>query len=189
MRIGKVEAQVAAGEAVKETPEEFVIRRDREISEWLGAKRTLESAKPIELDAREKVTTTLFPTPKKGTNRYHLNGGYSIKLVHGTNYTLGDKDKVEGEGEEARKVPVAEQVRDMLFKVYEHLTASGKTADEANAFLGQIVVWKPELHEKTYLTLDTTNNVDAVTKSIIDEILTTKPATPQLTFETPKDKK
>lgn len=181
-----MEAQVAAGEAVKETPEEFVIRRDREISEWLGAKKDLEAIKPVELERRETVTTTLFPAPKKGTNRYHLNGGYAIKLIYGTNYTLGDKDKVVGEGEDAVKVPVADQTREMLGKLYHHLIAAGKSELEANTFCNSLVVWKPELHEKTYLAIDTNDNIMAIAKGIIDEILTTKPATPQLLFEVPK---
>jgi len=169
---------------------EFIARRDAAISKWLGAKETLDSAKPIELDARNEVTTILFPEPKKGTQRYALNGGYSIKLVHGTNYTLGDKDKIEGEGEEARKIPIADQVFSKLSQIREFLVSNGhKTADEADAFLNQMVQWKPELHEKTYLALDPTNNVDATVKSMLDEILTTKPATPQLTFEMPKEKK
>lgn len=184
-----MEKQVEVGAAPVETPEQFVARRDREIAAWLDRKAALDSIKPQELEARDTVTATLFPNPKKGTNRYHLNGGYALKLVYGTNYTLGDKDKIVGEGEEARKVPIREQVEAMLAKLHNHLIASGLEATQTLTFLSEIVVWKPELHEKTYLALDPTNNVDAVTKNIIDEILTTKPATPQLTFEVPKDKK
>jgi hypothetical protein len=184
-----METQVTAGAAVEDTPEEKIAKRDAAISKWLDRKNALDSIKPQELEARGEVTTILFPNPHKGTQHYHLNGGYKIKLVHGTNYTLGDKDKIIGEGEDAVKVPIADQVREMLGKVYHHLIATGKTEAEANEFCNTIVKWTPELHEKTYLALDPANNVDAVTKTLIDEILTTKPATPQLTFETPKEKK
>lgn len=182
-----MQANVQAGAV--ETPEEFIKRRDAEISTWLDRRDALNSIKPQELEARNTVAATLFPNPEKGTNRYHLNGGYSIKLVHSTTYKLGNKDKIEGEGEEARKVPIEEQVQKTLDKLFHHLTTSGKTNDEAIAFCKQLIVWKPELHENTYLALDPTNNVDAVTKGIIDEILTTKPATPQMEFEIPKEKR
>ena len=178
---------VAKAEGVPETPEQLIIRRDAEIATWLDRKAALDSIKPQELDARNAVSATLFPTPKKGTQRYYLNGGYAVKLVHGTTYTLGDKNKIAGEGEDAVKVPVAHQVSEMLDKLYKHLIAGGKTEDEARAFCQSMVKWQPELVEKEYLAIDTENNVMATAKAIIDEILTTKPATPQLTFEHPKE--
>ncbi len=181
-----METNVQAG--APETPEQFIERRDKAIATWLDRKGALDSIKPQELEARNEVSTILFPTPKKGTNRYHLNGGYSVKLVHGTNYTLGDKDKVIGEGEEAVKVTIASQVMAMLDKLCQHYIDAGKTNEEAQELCRAIVKWKPELDEKTYLAFNTENNVEAVAKGIIDEILTTKPATPQLEFETPKKK-
>lgn len=183
-----MEVEAKAGEAPVETPEQFIARRDAAIAKWLSAKETLASVKPMESEAREAVTAILFPNPKKGTNRYHLNGGYAIKLVHGTNYTLGDKDKITGEGEDAVKVPIADQVREVLAKIYHHCIAAGISEVDAVQMHNDLINWKPELNEKAYLALDPENNVQGAIKSMIDEILTTKPASPQLTFETPKEK-
>ena len=183
-----MEAVAQAGSA-PETPEQFIIRRDTEIKTWLDRKAALDSIKPQEMDARTVVAATLFPNPHKGTQRYHLNGGYAVKLVHGTTYTLGDKDKISGEGEDAVKIPVAHQVSEMLDRLLNHLIAGGKTQEEATAFCQGLVTWRPELNEKAYLASDASNNVMAAAKGIIDEILTTKPASPQLTFELPKEPK
>src|SRR5688572_15931365 len=107
-----MEIKVEAG--VPETPEAFIARRDLEIADWLNNKAALETAKEQERTAREKVTTTLFATPKRGTNRYALNNGYALKLVHGLTYTLGDKDKADESGE---PIPVAKQVEDLETKI------------------------------------------------------------------------
>ena len=181
--------EVEAKAGVPETPEQFIIRRDAEIKSWLDKVGVLATLKPEEMEARSKVTATLFPSPKKGTQRYQLNGGYAIKLVHGTTYTLGDKNKVIETPEGQVAVTVDAQVREMLTKLYGHLIESGKDAAEANTICNSLVKWKPELSETAYLALDTSNNVQATTKAIIDEILTTKPASPQLTFELPKEPK
>lgn len=174
-----METNATAGAA--ETEAQFIARRDAEISTWLDRKAALESIKPQELEARDKVAATLFPNPKKGTNRYHLNGGYSVKLVYGTNYTLGDKDKVDVERQE--KVPVADQVNAILQEI-------AKLGNRGPELAATLVKWKPELNEKAYLALDpAADETDAKAKQLIDSILTTKPATPQLSFEIPKEAK
>lgn len=163
-----------------ETPAEFAARRDKAIQTWLDAKETLEPAKTAESEARQAVATMLFTNPRKGTNRYHLNAGYAVKLVYGTNYTLGDKDKVDVNLQE--KIPVEKQVREVLEAIAKLGNAGPKLAEE-------LVKWKPELNEKAYLALDSEDETEAEAKRLIDTILTSKPATPQLSFEVPKEAK
>lgn len=174
----EVEATAGVSEA-PETKEQFIIRRDAEIKTWLDRRDALDSIKPQEMEARNKVSATLFPNPKKGTQRYQLNNGYAIKLVHGTTYTLGDKNKVIDTPEGQIPVSIPEQVQEALHKI----AALGV---EGERLANELVKWKPELSEKVYLNLQLNDGIEAQAKTIIDEILTTKPSSPQLTFEVPK---
>lgn len=171
-----LEVAVETASAPIETPEEFVARRDKEIQTWLDAKPVLETAKSAEAEARAIVTKTLFPEARKGTQRYNLNGGYKIKLVYGLTYTLGDKDKVDGEG---KKVSIESQVR----AVEEKIAALGA---EAELLLDRLIKWKPELSGSEYEKLDGDNPTQLAIRNLIDEVLTIKPASPQLSFEEPK---
>ena len=179
-----MEVEVKAGDApAAETQEQFIARRDAEIKTWLDRKAMLDVAKPQEMEARNKVSATLFPNPKKGTQRYQLNGGYAVKLVHGTTYTLGDKAKVIDTPEGQIAIPINQQVNDALARIRE-------LGDEGVRLANELVKWKPELSESAYQALTPKDgppsNVQAAVKGIIDEILTTKPKSPTLEFEMPK---
>ena len=171
-------AEVSVEAAPTETPEAFVARRDSEIQSWLDAKTVSTTAVEAEKEARGKLTATLFPTPKKGTQRYNLNGGYAIKLVYGVRYELGDKDKADAEG---NKISIESQVR----AVEETIANLGA---EAELLLERLIKWKPELSGSEYEKLDTTNEVQAAIKRELDKLITVKPNSPQLTFEEPKAK-
>jgi hypothetical protein len=55
------------------------------------------------------------------------------------------------------------------------------------AIAERIVKWKPDLSVSEYETLAASENeTDIKAKTLIDAILTVKPASPQLTFEPPK---
>lgn len=172
------EMAVEVGTAPIETPEAFVERRDKEIQTWLDAKPVLEQAKSAEAEARATVTKTLFPEPKKGTQRYNLNGGYKVKLVYGLTYTLGNKEAVDGEG---KAISIESQVR----AVEEKIMALGP---EARLLLDRLIKWKPELSGSEYEKLDSDDETQVAIRNLIDEVLTIKPASPQLTFEEPKAK-
>lgn len=171
-----LEIAVEVGTAPIETPEAFVERRDKEIQTWLDAKPVLEQAKSAEAEARATVTKTLFPEPKKGTQRYNLNSGYKVKLVYGLTYTLGDKDKVDDEG---KKVSIESQVRAIEEKICD-------LGAEAELLCERLIRWKPELSASEYEKLDSDNATQLAIRNLIDGILTVKPASPQLTFEEPK---
>lgn len=159
-----------------ETPEQFVARRDAEIRNWLESKGVFDEIKKVEADNRAKVVKTLFPSPKKGTQRYNLNDGYAVKLVYGLTYSLGDKDKIDEDG---TKVSVEIQV----LKVEEKIRMLGP---EADLLCDRLIKWKPELSATEYEKLDSNSEVQVKVRSLIDEILTIKPASPQLSFEKPK---
>ncbi len=168
--------EVVAQAGVEETPEAFIVRRDGAIKTWLDDSALLSTLKPKEMASRKAVTEVLFPNPVKGTQRYTLNGGYAVKLVHGTTYSLGDKDKADTVG---NKIPVFDQVTEMLERI-------GGLGNRGVEMAANLVKFKPELSESVYLALDVSLDDDKKIKAIVDEYLTTKPASPTLTFETPK---
>lgn len=167
--------------AVEESEEAFVRRRDAEIQIWTEMKSQLASVKESEGEARLKLTSTCFPTPIKGTQRYPLNGGYKLKLVHGWNYTLGDKTKSDGQG-----LPVT-----IYDQVVELEMAIRNLGPEGNLLADRLINWKPELKVAEYeaLARDTASEVEVQAKELIDALLTVTPASPQLSLEEPKPPK
>lgn len=167
------------GQPDTEDPEAFRLRRNAEIDRWLASRGTLTNAKTDEMDWRGKVSSTLFPVPTKGTQRYDLGGGYKVKLVHTLSYSLGDKDKVD---EAQVKVSIRAQVEDLEARV----AAMG----EAHRVLfEQLVTWKPEISGSQYEKLNGNDPIHVAVRSAIDELLTIKPGSPQLDFEEPKEPK
>lgn len=163
-------------EATPETPEQFIARRDLEIKVWLNEKVGLAIAKEAEMEARKQVTATLFPEPKKGTQRYPLANGHSIKLVYTLRPTLGNKDLIDEQGV---KVPVRQQVQD----VEDKIIALGPLA----AMLAErLIKWTPELSLSEFDKLDRSDPVQAEIATLIEDILTITPGSPALTFEEPK---
>lgn len=163
-----------------ETPEQFISRRDTEIMAWLEAKAALDASKTAENERRLQVTKTLFPTPKKGTQRYPLNGGHSVKLVFGWNYTLGDKEATDEAG---LKIPVQTQINQLEKEICE-------LGPEGALLVERLIRWKPELVPAEYerLNLSTASEVEVQTKALVDEYLKVSEASPQLVFEVPKPK-
>lgn len=180
-----------AGQSEYEDPEAFRLRRNAEIEHWLAAKPVLENAKTNEADLRAKVTATLFPTPKKGTQRYDIGRGYKVKLVHSMTPSLGNKEAVDAEG---KAVAIEAQVRALEDRIIDGAPAR----PEVEAFEGfgpvgeqilkRVIKWKPELSLTEYEKLDEAIPAEKAVRDAIAEILTLKPASPQLTFEEPKEK-
>ena len=158
------------------TEEQKIEIRDNAIRGWLKLRGQLASVKTDEMTSRTTVSGMLFPTPTKGTQRFELGNGYSIKLVQTYTYTLGDKDKVV----DGLKVKVRDQVDDKLDEI-EAL----KLDEEATFILERLIKWVPELSVSEYEKLGE-SAVGLEIKAKIDEILTVKPGSPQLTFEEPK---
>lgn len=168
------------GQPATEEPEAYRIRRNAEIQRWLESKHTFVNAQTEERDWRAKVSTTLFPTPSKGTQRYDLGGGYKVKLVYALSYSIGNKDQVDDEG-------VKVSIRNQVQKLEDEIAALG----EAHTVRFEAVVsWKPEVSGSNYEKLATAaKEGDAVALAVrerIDKLLTIKPGSPQLEFEEPR---
>lgn len=168
------------GQPDTEEPEAFRARRNAEIQTWLNAKPALDVAKQYEMDCRTKVTSTLFPVPKKGTQRYDIGGGYQVKLQHVLTYTLGDKDKTREDGS---KFPIEEQITALEEAITEKYPVEGPL------LLKRLIKWKPEISGSEYEKLDPKIEAEAAVQVMISEHLTIKPGSPQLTFEEPKEPK
>lgn len=142
----------------------------KKINDWIKLKNTAKTAVEAERDARQELAGLLFPNPAKGTQRFDLGGGYAIKLVHGTTYTLFEPVK-------------AAERNGPALTLYNKICALG---NEGPALAARIVKFKPELSSSEYEKLDTNFEVQAKIKALIDEALTTKPSSPQMDFEEPK---
>jgi hypothetical protein len=158
--------------------EDITRERNAAIQFWLDNKALAVKAVEAERDSRATVAALLFPTPTKGTQRYALAAGYSVKLVYGLDHKLGDKELVS----DGVKVPIAAQV-DCLLEAIEGL------GNEGPAIASRIVKWTPELSVSEYEKLDLDFPLQAKIKALIDAILTVKPMSPQLSLEEPKAQK
>lgn len=165
---------------VAETPEAFKRRLTEEVQTWTEAKEKLTEAKDKEMSARLTLTSTCFPTPKKGTQRYALDGGYNVKLAFGWNYSLGIKGKVSEQGTEV-------SIYDQVVELEGQINALGP---EGSLLVERLIKWKPELSATEYekLARNEASEVEVQAKALIDEILTVSPKSPTLDLEEPKPK-
>jgi hypothetical protein len=93
-------------------------------------------------------------------------------------YTLGDKDKIDPST--GLKLTKAQQVEPVLDAI-EALGERGRLLAD------RLVKWTPELSATEYEMLAASEDpIDIQAKTLIDAILTVKPASPELTFEPPK---
>lgn len=171
----------AAHVAVPETPEAFKRRLTDEVQTWRDTKDSLTTAKEAEMSARLTLTSTCFPTPKKGTQRYPLDGGYNVKLQFGYNFSLGVKGKTDDQGLEV-------SVYDQVVALERDIANLGP---EGQLLVDRLIKWKPELSGTEYeaLARDSASEVEVQAKALIDEILTVTPKSPTLDLEEPKPAK
>ena len=155
-----------------ETPEALVARMKPTIENWLGLKANLAAVTLSEKEARATVSSAMFPSPVKGTQRFDLGGGYKLKLVHGYTYSLGIKDA---------ETSIEIQVQQLH-------AAIASLGNEGPFLADRLIRWKPELVASEYEKLDMSNPTHAKAKELIGDLLAVKDASPQLTFEEPKAK-
>lgn len=149
--------------------------RDGLITNWLKQKELAEAYIEAERNLRQEIVSKLFPNPRKGTNRYELPQDYALKLVNSLSYTLGDKDKVDDTG---KKISIREQVE----KLQDQIDLISEVYGD------RLIRWKPEIVASEYEKLSDNNVIESKIKALIDELLTIKPAMPQLSLEEPKKK-
>lgn len=149
--------------------------RNQAIGKWLADKALANAAVEAERQAREAVIAMLFPSPIEGTNNYELGQGYKLSLQHSFRRDLGDKELVV----DGQKVPTEDQVNGALEAIEE-------LGNDGALLAKRLVRWKPELSVSEYKKLDPNSIVEMQAKAIIDGILITKPASPQLSYKEPK---
>lgn len=176
-----VQTTEAAHKPLPETEEAKKRRLTAEVQDWTEAKEALTEAKEKEMSARLTLTSSCFPTPKKGTQRYPLEGGYNVKLAFGWNYSLGVKGKISDQGTEV-------SVYDQVVALERDIAALGP---EGSLLVERLIKWKPELSVTEYeaLSRDTASEAEVRAKALIDELLTVTPKSPTLEIEAPKPKK
>lgn len=165
------------GQPPTEEPEAFRLRRNAEIQNWLNAKETATNAVNNERDCRAKVTATLFPKPKRGTQRYDLGGNYKVKLQHVVTPSIGIKDQVDDDG---AAVSIETQVRNAEQGVLDEFGELGEQV------LKRLITWTPTLSLSAWEKLDMTNDVEKQIKEMLAPLVTMKDGSPQLAFEEPK---
>lgn len=139
-------------------------QRDAKIMQWQEAVKNLASAKEAEAALRAEVLKLGFAFDpealREGTENVELGQGYKLKAVFKINRSfVGGKEAVE-----------------------KALQKIEKTGAEGEFIAERLVNWKPELSVSEYKKLP-----DKFRK-IIDEVVTSKEATPALELVAPKSK-
>ena len=164
------------GQAPQPTPELTIAEKVELVKKWLADKAALVTIKDREMELRKTVSKTLFPTPKKGTQRFEFDGGYKVKLVYKLNHKLGDAEKVDDSG---IKISIQKQVDNIVEEI-------DKLGPQAELLADRLIKWTPTLSVSEYEKLDESDPIQAKIKDYIDTILTIEEASPELAFEEPK---
>lgn len=146
-------------------------KRDELLMAWQAASAALENAKVAETQARQAVTTLLFPQGvPEGTNNIDLGNGYTLKIVGKVNYTLSESAKPKNPAMQPWATRTA-------------LNQLEKTGNEGKFIAERLVKWSPELSLTEYRALAPQY------KAIIDKALTTSDGMPSVSIEAPKGNK
>lgn len=161
MRYDDLCRMIANGQAISEADKLFI--RDYKIIKWEAAVKALAVAKEAEAALRKEVLAEAFAFDpealREGTENVELGGGYKLKAVFKITRTLNN----ENEG-----------VERALAKIEK------KGGEVGELIAERLVRWTPELSMTEYKKLP--DNF----KSIIDEIVISKPASASLALVVPK---
>lgn len=139
-------------------------KRDALILEWREKQAQLSKLKDEEMALRKQVLGELFSFDpevlREGTENFELGQGYKVKAVFKIDYKLNNEN-------------------DAVDKV---LTKMEKAGAEGAVLAERLVKWEPKLSISEYKKLP-----DKFRK-LIDEIVTTKEATPSVELVAPKSK-
>lgn len=138
--------------------------RDAKILAWEQAVKALAAAKDAEAALRKEVLAEAFAFDpealREGTENFELGNGYKLKAFFKISRNLNNEN---------------EAVDKVLSKIE-------KTGPEGAFVAERLVKWKPELSVSEYKKLP------EKFKKMIDEVVTSKEATPSLELVAPKSK-
>ena len=138
--------------------------RDAKIIAWEAAVKALAAAKDAEAALRKEVLAEAFAFDpealREGTENFELGNGYKLKAVFKISRNLNNEN---------------EAVDKVLSKIE-------KTGPEGAFIAERLVKWKPELSVTEY------KNLPDKFRKLIDEVVTSKEATPALELVAPKSK-
>ena len=138
--------------------------RDAKILAWEQAVKALAAAKDAEAALRKEVLAEAFAFDpealREGTENFELGNGYKLKAFFKISRNLNNEN---------------EAVDKVLSKIE-------KTGPEGAFVAERLVKWKPELSVSEYKKLP------EKFKKMIDEVVTSKEATPALELVAPKSK-
>lgn len=139
--------------------------RDDLLMRHQAAAKALAEAKALEMQLRLEVAETLYGFDvnvlREGTENIDLGNDYKLKAVFKTSYTLNNKDNA----------------------VDKMLTKLENSGEEGKFIAERLVKYKPELSVTEY------KNLSPKMKKIVDEVVSTKPATPTIEIVAPKAKR
>lgn len=138
------------------------LTKEQKLQKWIDAKKALDAAKDLEMQAREAVVEA-FPfdaDKEEGTQNLPLANGWKLKVVKKLNYNLDNTDD----------------------KVDKALSAIEKLGPEGVFIAERLVKWKPDLSISEYRKLA------PKFQNIIDSVLTKKPGAPSLELIDPNAK-
>lgn len=138
--------------------------RDAKILAWEESVKTLAAAKEAEAALRREVLAETFQFDpealREGTENFELGNGYKLKAVFKISRNLNNENDA----------------------VDKALSKIEKAGAEGQFIAERLVKWKPELSVSEYKKLP------EKFKKMIDEVVTSKEATPSLELVAPKSK-
>jgi hypothetical protein len=143
----------------------ITIEQSNSIAKWRDAKIAATKAVADEKALRAAMVALCFPDPKIGTNNLDIGRGYTLKFVRSLNYKLDTKDVDATTG---------------LSNTDRALDIIRSTGNDGPFIADRLVKWKPELSVTEYKALSDTH------KKIIDKVVTTSDASPEVEMVPPK---
>ena len=119
-----------------------------ELQKWWQQQKQLAILKLNEVLARKRMSTFYFPTPREGTNRLDLGGGYDLKLDYSYTRNVDEAALDSAKAADFRKLKID---KDELFplKPTLNLKAYRGLSDAQRAFVDELIETKestPQLH-------------------------------------------
>ncbi len=136
------------------------------ITAWQAKKADAAVAVAAERDARAAAVAHIFADAPVGTSTLELTDGFKLKYVRSLNYTL-DKTPVD------ENDPTGDTKLDVALEKLAHTGNDGAFVAE------RVVKWTPELSVGEYKKLTPAQ------RAVIDAVITTKDASPELKIEGP----